>query len=125
MPLDSSLDESAIEMLRSLGSPEDPNDFLREVIDIFLVDSPQRLDEMEAAFQAGDAPHFRRVAHSLKGSAANAGAGALRDMAAKLEAWARDHGIMGLEPPMPEMRAEFDRTREALLKLAAPAGPAA
>ena len=48
--------------------------FLREIITIFLEDTPQRMDEMQAALAASDAPAYSRAAHSIKGSAANLGA---------------------------------------------------
>jgi HPt (histidine-containing phosphotransfer) domain-containing protein len=115
------LDPEAIELLRSLGSDEDRDDFLREVVGIFLVDTPNRIDEMENAYQAGDAQRFMRTAHSLKGSSANIGAIEVKNLSGILELRSREAGLAGLQPILADLRVAFDRAKEAFgLLLAVP-----
>ncbi|MGH7997791.1 MAG: Hpt domain-containing protein [Opitutaceae bacterium] len=126
MALDPSLDESAIEQLRSLGSPNDGDDFLREVVAVFLDDSPVRIAELGAALRAGDALRFTRAAHSLKGSAANIGAASMKMIADVLEQRSRERGLAGLGPEVDDLQAAFVRTKAAFARLVAsePSSPA-
>jgi len=60
-------------------------EFIREMLEIFVKIAPQTLVTLQAAVAAGDWPTARRHAHTLKGSAANLSAHALRDHAADAE----------------------------------------
>ena len=84
MPDHPIIDSESIENLRSLN-PGDGDEFLREIIAIFLEDTPQRIAELEESLLGGDTPRFTRAAHSVKGSSANLGAMAVRDVAEQLE----------------------------------------
>ncbi|QIK37892.1 response regulator [Caldichromatium japonicum] len=55
------------------------------IIEQFLIDAPQRLDELRAAWIQGDIEGVRRKAHSLAGLSANISAPSLRSLAAKIE----------------------------------------
>lgn len=114
----STLDHDAIEAIRALGG-DDPNSFLREIIDIFLSDTPARIDELAAAITSGDTPAFLRAAHSIKGSSANVGAAALKTAAEELENAARATGIAAQAPGVARIREEFERTKQALMALLA------
>jgi HPt (histidine-containing phosphotransfer) domain-containing protein len=80
------IDPAALDNLRALGDEV----FLQEIIDIFLSDTPKRIDELRRALAARDLRTFARAAHSIKGSASNLGAEPLRALAASLEHDARD-----------------------------------
>lgn len=108
-----------IEQIRSLGRPEDGDDFLRDVVRMFLADVPARIAEMEEALRTGDSRRFARTAHTLKGSSANVGAVSVKTVAGALEQRSREHGLGGLEPGLAELQAAFDRTRDAFLRLLA------
>jgi CheY-like chemotaxis protein len=58
---------------------------LGEVVDLFLRDSAELVNEMREAVKAGDAARLTRAAHTLKGTAANLGAESVRELALKLE----------------------------------------
>lgn len=77
-------------MGRLLGDCE----IARAVIEQFLIDAPQRLDELRAALIQGDMDGVRRKAHSLAGLAANVSAPALRSLAGEIE---RGEVSVGLE----------------------------
>jgi HPt (histidine-containing phosphotransfer) domain-containing protein len=106
------LDPEAIANIRSLGM-DDGAGFLKEIITIFLEDTPQRMNDMQAALGASDAPAYSRAAHSIKGSAANLGAVAIREAAEKAEQLSKTT-LTGAPEALAAMREEFVRTREAL-----------
>lgn len=111
------LDPAAIANLRSL-SPEDGDAFLREIIGIFVEDTPRRIAELHASRASRDAPTFTRAAHSIKGSSSNVGASELRVISEQLEHHARKHGLdETCEVMVAELEAAFIRARDELLKL--------
>ncbi|MEX2044768.1 MAG: Hpt domain-containing protein [Opitutus sp.] len=107
------IDPRAIENIRSL-SPGDNDEFLREIVTIFLEDTPMRITELDDSLVAGDAPKFTRAAHSIKGSSANLGATALRLTAERLEAASRTNGLGGVTSLMDEVKFEYERAKSAL-----------
>lgn len=98
--------------LRALN-PDDPA-FLRELIDVFLADSPRSLAELEQALAAGDAAQLARAAHTLKGSASNFGADDFAAGAAAMEKLGRLGAIAEAAAALPALRAEYDRVAGAL-----------
>ena len=59
--------------------------FVRELVDTFLVEAPAMLDDLRAAYATDDADSFRRTAHSLKSNSNTFGALTLGAMARELE----------------------------------------
>ena len=119
MPQSLVIDPQAIENLRALN-PDDNDEFLREIVGIFLEDTPQRIAELAQGLAAGDAQKFTRAAHSIKGSAANLGAAALRAVAEKLEHQSRTDGLGAVTPLVAEIKAEFARAETELRRIIAP-----
>lgn len=113
----STLDPQAIEELRSLN-PEDDS-FLRDLIQIYLDDSPQRIAEIELSLAERNAERLTRAAHSLKGSCANFGASDLRAVSERIEKLGRQSAFDDIAPLLPELRAEFDRVKADLEALMA------
>jgi len=62
----------------------------KEVIALFLADTPPRLAAMLAAVASGDAVSLTKAAHALKGGASNIGAKAIQQHADALEAASRE-----------------------------------
>lgn len=60
-------------------------DFINELIDTFLDDTPKLIAQMKTALPANDADGFRRAAHSLKSNSATFGAMRLSGLAKELE----------------------------------------
>jgi HPt (histidine-containing phosphotransfer) domain-containing protein len=111
------LDPEAIANLRAL-SPDDDDGFLREILGIFLEDTPMRIAELHASRNNGDAASFTRAAHSIKGSSSNVGALELRAAAERLEAHAKQAGITGADTLLAAVEAAFARVEPELRKLA-------
>ena len=119
MPDFAVIDPQAIENLRALN-PGDNDEFLREIVGIFLEDTPQRITELDHSLKTGDVPKFTRAAHSIKGSSANLGAMALRFVAEKLEHESRTNGLGEAAPLVESVKLEFARAQAELGKLVPP-----
>lgn len=81
------------------------DDFVRELVDTFLVEAPQMLNDLRQAFAEGDANRFRRVAHSLKSNSNTFGATTLGALARDLEL----EGLDGLRETGAERLAALER----------------
>jgi HPt (histidine-containing phosphotransfer) domain-containing protein len=68
-------------------------DFINELIDAFLEDGPNMLNNMQSALEAKDVESFRRNAHSLKTNANTFGAIELGTLAKELEYMARENNL--------------------------------
>lgn len=109
------LDPEAISSLRELSPGDDT--FLREIIQLFLEDTPARINDARVTLAAGDAVAFVRAAHTIKGSSGNLGADRLRRTAERIEHGARKNGLVGMENAVAELEAEFATARTALSAL--------
>jgi HPt (histidine-containing phosphotransfer) domain-containing protein len=67
--------------------------FINELIDAFLDDAPNMIQQMHMAILAGDAESFRRNAHSLKSNANTFGAVELGALARELEMMGRENNL--------------------------------
>jgi HPt (histidine-containing phosphotransfer) domain-containing protein len=69
------------------------DDFIIELIDTFLEDSPKMIAEIKSAYASGDVEAFRRAAHSLKSNAATFGAHHLAALAKELEMLGKENKL--------------------------------
>lgn len=113
------IDPVAIENLRALN-PGDDDAFLRDIIGIYLEDTPLRIAELKQSLAASDQPKFTRAAHSIKGSSSNLGADQLRATAEKLEHESRKNGLAGLEELVAKVESDFETAKAELEKYARP-----
>lgn len=116
MPQTPIIDPQAIDNLRMLN-PDDGDEFLREIVAIFVSDTPKRLVELDECLASGDAVKFVRAAHSIKGSSSNLGATALRQAADTLEQHAKQSGLHKVETLIAAVRSEFGRAEQELARL--------
>lgn len=68
-------------------------DFINELIDAFLEDAPNMIQNMYAALDTKDVESFRRNAHSLKSNANTFGATELGTLAKELEFMAKENNL--------------------------------
>jgi histidine phosphotransfer protein HptB len=115
MPDPQTLDPSAIESLRSL-SPDDEA-FLRELIEIYLQDTPVRLAELETALAKGDASMLMRAAHTIKGSSSNFGATKLALISHDIEMHGKSGNCSAATPMLPGLKAEYALVTQALKQI--------
>ena len=68
-------------------------DFINELIDAFLDDAPNMIQNMHTALDTKDVESFRRNAHSLKSNANTFGAMELGVLAKELEVMAKENNL--------------------------------
>jgi HPt (histidine-containing phosphotransfer) domain-containing protein len=110
------IDPQSIESLRSLN-PGDNDEFLREIVGIFLEDTPLRIIDLMQSLAAADAGKFTRAAHSIKGSAANLGAMQLRAAAEQLETYSRKEGLVAVDEMVAAIKVEFAKAKAELERI--------
>jgi HPt (histidine-containing phosphotransfer) domain-containing protein len=107
------IEAEAIANLRALN-PGDNDEFLKEIVAIYLEDTPQRIAELEASLAAEEVGTFMRAAHSIKGSSSDLGALRLRAAAETLEHGAKKNGLTGVEAGIATVKLEFAAAESAL-----------
>jgi HPt (histidine-containing phosphotransfer) domain-containing protein len=117
MPDNPILNSHAIQALRDL-SPEGGEEFLRELITIFLDDTPKQLAELEGALASQDAAKVTRAAHTIKGSSGNFGATEFARIACTIEMHGKANDLAAAAAGLPAFKAEFARVAGALKQLA-------
>lgn len=81
------LDDQVLENMKVIA--EDDEEFLVNLIQMFLERVPGVLKDMELALQTKDPKRLERSSHSLKGSAGNIGAKLMMNQCQQLEEWGR------------------------------------
>ena len=89
------LDLSVMDQLLSLDDGE--LGLLKEMLDLFKADTPDRIRAIEATLASSELVDMADVAHSIKGAAGTMGAPRLRAIAAELEAAGRK-GSFSVDP---------------------------
>ena len=107
----------SIDALREL-SPDSASEFLRELIEIYLLDTPLRLTELEEALNKKDLPSLARAAHTIKGSSSNFGATKLTTLSHEIEMQGKTGNISDSAASYAKLQAEYALVSEALTKIA-------
>ncbi len=108
------LDPSLLEQLRELGPGDDGGDMFAELVEHFVTQSADRLEELRDAAGRRDWPTLARAAHTQRGSAAVMGAAALASACAGLEAASRTADLGEARKRLQEIDAELERVTTAL-----------
>jgi len=111
--LPAAVDPQVLANLRELQDPDEP-DFVVELIDHLLAETPVRLASIGDAIAAGNAQSLNRLAHSLKSSCGNLGAMHLSSLCALLERAGADNQLEPAPALLAQAHAEFDRVKAAL-----------
>jgi HPt (histidine-containing phosphotransfer) domain-containing protein len=110
---DTLIDPKAWETMKSMTEPE----FLVELIDVYLNDSPQLIEQIRFGLAAGEVESVRRAAHSLKSNSASFGANRLANATRELEMIAKGSTLDGAEPKLATIEAEYAQLAPLLMKL--------
>ena len=89
-------------------------EFVGELIDAYLEDSPGLIAGMRQALAAGNAIEFTRAAHSLKSSSASLGAMGLSALAKELEGMGKQSKLDGAAPLIEQLAGAFSQVEQAL-----------
>jgi histidine phosphotransfer protein HptB len=83
------IDKVTFEELKQMSGA----DFINELIDAFLDDAPNMIQNMKTAIDTKDVESFRRNAHSLKSNAYTFGATELGALAKELEFMGKENNL--------------------------------
>ena len=103
------IDKATFEELKQMSGV----DFINELIDAFLDDAPNMMQNMQAALETKDIESFRRNAHSLKSNANTFGATELGVRAKELEFMAKENNL-DVGTKLDVLKEEFDKAAEEL-----------
>jgi len=109
---DAIFDQSAL-LARMNGDEAD----MREMIALFMGDTPGRMAELRAAAGGRDPAPVIRLAHTLKGAAGNVGARALQQAALAIEQAARAGEMETVRAGMERAEHEYQRLQARLAEL--------
>ena len=104
------LDLSILDRLRDWGGA----DLKHQMIELFFENAPERVEGVREGLANGDLELAERSAHSLKSSAANLGAQAVRILSARIEELLEGGKGEEAKGLLPELEARFGETIEAL-----------
>ena len=107
-PAGDMLDKTIIAELREMKSKEGVP-LLWELIDLFLANSPQHLDQVCNAETADSQRAF--AAHIFRGMSLNLGANTLGNLCEKIEEFANAGNMEDVDSLVPELREIYDQTR--------------
>jgi HPt (histidine-containing phosphotransfer) domain-containing protein len=116
MSSDPIINPEAIQALREL-SPDGDGEFLRELIAIYLADTPKQIEQLEAALTGQDAAVVTRAAHTIKGSSGNFGAEEFARLAKDIEAAGKAGNLPAAAALVPEFKRQFEKVATALKQL--------
>jgi HPt (histidine-containing phosphotransfer) domain-containing protein len=109
---DEIINRAAIEdLLESVGGDLD---FLEELLEDYLDDSPHQLAEMQQALGEGDAGRFQRAAHSLKSNSANFGAHNLAESCRVLEEMGKSASLGEAGDQLDRAVMEYEEVKQVL-----------
>jgi two-component system, sensor histidine kinase len=111
-PHDSPIDPAVLEQLHRLQ--DGTRNLTAKLAEIFIRDTGRRLTDLGDAVQRADADTTARIAHAIKGSAANLGAQMLVRICADIETAAEAADLTMAPARLEELQREFTRARDAL-----------
>ncbi|WP_420472938.1 EAL domain-containing protein [Noviherbaspirillum sp. ST9] len=97
------LDHEVFDKLREILGPA-----MQQTVAPFLEDTPGYLNLLEQAVKDGDTDTARAMAHSIKGSSGNLGAGTLAQLAKEAEELAIEHRVAEIQPMLGRLRQAFE-----------------
>lgn len=103
------IDKATFDELKQMSG----GDFINELIDAFLDDAPNMIQNMQTAIDTKDVESFRRNAHSMKSNAHTFGAIELGVLAKELEFMAKENNL-DIGNRLEVLKEGFDKVAEEL-----------
>jgi len=100
---------AVLEGLRKFQQIGEP-DFITELIDLFLTDTAVQLESLRVAVSNSNVLEVRRLAHLVKGSSGNIGAGRMAELCKEMETL---EGTSTTEQAMAKLEEEFLQVADA------------
>ena len=109
------LDLAVLDKYRKRERPGRKN-LLDRIVDAYLKQSPQHIDQLRKAILDGDSNGIEAAAHTLKSSSANVGAMALSALCQELETQGRNCSSVDINECFAEFEAMYALVCEYLIK---------
>ncbi len=106
------LDPAAFVRLREWGGDE----LLRKMIELFIQNTPARMEQIRSGVAGEDADLIEGGAHSLKSSCGNLGAEQTRALAERMEIFGEESRVDEARSLLPELEATYEATLQALIQ---------
>jgi signal transduction histidine kinase/DNA-binding response OmpR family regulator len=110
------LDHACLDSLRRLGEMTG-RPILREVVELYLAETPRLLERMQEALRRSDAEALAFAAHSFKGSSAQIGAAQAAALSAEIERKAKLGELEGTGALLADLEREVERALPLLRAL--------
>ncbi|HEX2309383.1 MAG TPA: response regulator, partial [Vicinamibacterales bacterium] len=110
-------DAAAVDRAALLASFGDDPTLLREVIEVFLADTPKQMAALDSAVARRDAPAIAAAAHALKGSCGLFSTAGAYESAQRLEKLAREGVLDEIDAARDELTLEVRRLERALREM--------
>ncbi|MES2765417.1 MAG: response regulator [Bacteroidota bacterium] len=111
-----SIDPSALQRLKELHDDGDDTSFLKELIDIFLQNTPLHIAKIKTHVEQNNLDMVRKTAHAIKGSSAVLGAFKLVEMSTALENGSRAGDSTAVAEVAAQLDEEYAKVHDALEK---------
>jgi len=92
-------------------------DFIGELIDAYLDDTPRLMNELAESLAQHDATLFTRTAHSIKSSSASLGALLFSAQAKELEMIGKQGSLAGVQPKVEQLKRNYLEVEQKLREL--------
>lgn len=107
------IDWPVLEGMRALQEEGEP-DFVQEIIDLYLTETPPLLTAIQEAIIQGDAESLKKAAHALKGNSKSLGAQQVAALSLVLEQSGHSQSLEGAAAVFVDLERAFERARQAL-----------
>jgi len=107
-------EDAPVDMARLLDFTDGDPDNLRELVTLYLEQTGQQVEQLEAAVQAGSAQEVRRLAHSCAGASATCGMRRLVPLLRELERQGFEGKLTNAAQLSHQVAEEYERIRHFL-----------
>jgi CheY-like chemotaxis protein len=98
-----------IDLSRAMEAVDGDKGLLRALVDDFLEDYPQHLEELEDLIAKNDSAQVERKAHSFKGSIGNFGVGEAYELAYQIETLGKESRLEGAADVLKKLEEQMNR----------------
>jgi len=106
--------DQAVNLERIREATMGDEEFMVELIDIYLDDSPTQISALRDAIEGQDGKVAASTAHRLKGSSGNLGADSLAALCRQVEEAGREDRVAAMPGLLSDIEHEFSRVKECL-----------
>jgi HPt (histidine-containing phosphotransfer) domain-containing protein len=107
-------DNDAFDKDEALEIIQDDEEFLKELVEMFITDLPEQISRIKGAVDGRDSEALRKSAHDLKGAVANFGKRAVFKTALELEMMGKENKLDDAEKTYSALVKNIEHLEKAL-----------